>query len=332
MVFTCALRSKASLTENEQLVRDIHEHVSRHGDAVRDVAFACDGVEVVYSAAVEGGAISHAPPCTLSDRFGTVTTATIGSYGDTVHTLINRSEYRGAFLPGFISSEDLTSMRKARTTVDAIDTIAGPPGLTLLDHCVGNQGWNQMEDICKFYEKALGFHKFWSVDDKTISTEWSALFSTVMASENEKVKMPINQPAVGKKRSQIEEFVQFYDGPGVQHLALLTPNIIATVRNLRKRGVDFIDVPNTYYDTLRQRLSGSKIHVKEDLQTLEELDILVDFDDGGYLLQLFTKPLMDRPTVFIEIIQRENFDGFGAGNFRSLFEAIERDQAMRGTL
>ena len=206
--------------------------------------------------------------------------------------------------------------------------------LARIDHCVGNQDWNEMASACAFYEQCLSFHRFWSVDDSQICTDFSALSSIVMASANDVVKMPINEPARAKKRSQIEEFVIFNSGPGVQHIALLTPDIISTVSAMRARGVEFISVPNTYYDTLRHRLSTEKRswQLREDLDVVQSLNILIDYDEQGYLLQLFTKPLIDRPTVFIEIIQRNNFDGFGIGNFKSLFEAIEREQAERGNL
>ncbi|KAI7164442.1 4-hydroxyphenylpyruvate, partial [Hortaea werneckii] len=204
--------------------------------------------------------------------------------------------------------------------------------LEAIDHCVGNQDWQEMDAACDFYERCLGFHRFWSVDDKDICTDFSALKSVVMSSPNDVVKMPINEPAVGKKKSQIEEYVDFYNGPGVQHIALRTPDILTTVSNMKARGVEFISVPETYYTEIRERLRKTGMKLNESFETIQNLNILIDFDEGGYLLQLFTKPLMDRPTVFIEVIQRNNFDGFGAGNFKSLFEAIEREQAARGNL
>jgi 4-hydroxyphenylpyruvate dioxygenase len=197
---------------------------------------------------------------------------------------------------------------------------------------VGNQDWDEMEAACEYYEKTLGFHRFWSVDDKDISTEFSALKSVVMASPDERIKMPINEPAKGKRKSQIEEYVDFYDGAGVQHIALRTNDIITTVTNLRERGIEFIKVPDTYYASMSKRLANAGMKLDEDFAALKDLGILIDFDEGGYLLQLFTKHLMDRPTVFIEIIQRNNFSGFGAGNFKALFEAIEREQMARGNL
>ncbi|KAG9556346.1 4-hydroxyphenylpyruvate dioxygenase, partial [Aureobasidium melanogenum] len=204
--------------------------------------------------------------------------------------------------------------------------------LEAIDHCVGNQDWNEMDDVCAYYEKALGFHRFWSVDDKDMCTEFSALKSVVMASPNEVIKMPINEPAEGKKQSQIEEYVDFYGGAGVQHVAFRTTDIVTAIRNLKARGMEFIKVPETYYVAMRKRLEAAGMKLNEDFDVLASLDILIDFDEGGYLLQLFTKHVLDRPTVFIEIIQRNNFDGFGAGNFKSLFEAIEREQELRGNL
>ena len=330
-VFTSPLRSHAHLPEDEPItpeekkhLAEIHAHLERHGDAVKDVAFEVDNVEGVYNRAVAGGAVAIQPPTVLKDpKFGSVTTAVICTYGDTTHTLISRDNYTGPFLPGFRAVNKATS---------AISMPEIP--LKRIDHCVGNQSWDEMDAACAFYEQCLSFHRFWSVDDSQICTEFSALSSVVMASPNELVKMPINEPAQGKKKSQIEEYVIFNSGAGVQHIALLTEDIITSVTNLRARGVDFINVPKSYYDTIRQRLKTEKRNwdLKEDLDTIERLNILIDYDEGGYLLQLFTKPLMDRPTVFIEIIQRNHFEGFGAGNFKSLFEAIEREQAERGNL
>lgn len=330
-VFTSPIRSHKYLPEDEPisesekaLLEEAHAHLERHGDAVKDVAFEVDNVDAVYSRAVAQGADAVQPPQTIRDKqFGSVTTAVIRTYGDTTHTLISRDNYTGPFLPGFRAVEQKPS------------AIALPEvNLARIDHCVGNQDWNAMVAACAFYEQCLSFHRFWSVDDSQISTEFSALNSIVMASENNIVKMPINEPAPGKKRSQIEEYVIFNSGAGVQHIAILTPDIISCVTALRARGVQFIDVPDTYYDTMRQRLKTEKRNweLQEDFATIERLNILIDYDEQGYLLQLFTKPLMDRPTVFIEIIQRNAFEGFGAGNFKSLFEAIEREQAERGNL
>ncbi|OAA63012.1 4-hydroxyphenylpyruvate dioxygenase [Cordyceps fumosorosea ARSEF 2679] len=330
-VFTSPLRSAAHLPADEpiaaderRLLADVYAHMERHGDAVKDVAFEVDDVAAVYDSAVKGGADAVQPPRTVSDEHGSVTTAVIRTYGDTTHTLIARSPgYAGIFMPGF---------RAGKPSTAAVDLPVVP--LARIDHCVGNQDWDEMNAACRFYESALSFHRFWSVDDNQISTEFSALSSIVMASPNNLVKMPINEPAPGKKKSQIEEYVVFNSGAGVQHIALLTRDIITSVTALRARGVEFINVPQTYYDTMRHRLKTEKRNweLREDLDTIQRLNILIDYDEGGYLLQLFTKPLMDRPTVFIEIIQRNDFEGFGAGNFKSLFEAIEREQAERGNL
>jgi 4-hydroxyphenylpyruvate dioxygenase len=332
-VLTSPLKSYTALdgdepitSEERSLLKDIYQHLERHGDAVKDVAFEVDNVEAVYAQAVAQDAVSIQPPRTIRDENGFVTTAIIRTYGDTTHTLISRSSYSGLFLPGFRGIP--------QSKVDPLQKFLPCVQLEAIDHCVGNQDWGAMEAACEYYERCLSFHRFWSVDDTQISTEFSALNSIVMASPNNVVKMPINEPAPGKKKSQIEEYVDFYSGAGVQHIALRTDNIIAAVSNLRARGVEFINVPSTYYTTMRQRLKTDKRgwELKEDFDVIEKLNILIDFDEGGYLLQLFTKPLMDRPTVFLEIIQRNEFDGFGAGNFKSLFEAIEREQAERGNL
>ncbi|KAL1976205.1 hypothetical protein VTN31DRAFT_2487 [Thermomyces dupontii] len=309
--------------EEQDLVREIHAHLEKHGDGVKDVAFQVDSVDAVFSAAAANGARIVSEPKTLSDEHGEVKVATIRTYGDTTHTLVERSAYRGTFLPGYRSEVD---------SVDPISKILPDVKLRRIDHCVGNQDWDEMERACEYYEKVLGFHRFWSVDDKQICTEFSALKSIVMSSDNDIVKMPINEPAHGKKKSQIEEYVDFYDGPGVQHIALLTDDIISAISNLRARGMEFVSVPPTYYEDMWKRLKKAGMMPKEDWEEIKRLNLLIDFDEGGYLLQLFTKHLMDRPTVFIEIIQRHNFSGFGAGNFKALFEAIEREQALRGNL
>jgi len=319
----CLEQAKRFSPEDEKLLKEIHVHQEQHGDAVKDVAFEVDSVDAVYYQAVNRGAESVSEPQTISDSNGTVRTATIKTYGDTTHTLIEKSNYRGIFLPGY---------RAEKTARDPLSRFLPQVQLEAIDHCVGNQDWDEMEDVCDYYENVLGFHRFWSVDDKDICTEYSALKSIVMASPNNVVKMPINEPAKGKKQSQIEEYVDFYGGAGVQHIALRTDNIIRDITNLKARGVEFIKVPETYYDSMQLRLKRQGMVLNEDFETLKSLDILIDFDEGGYLLQLFTKHLMDRPTVFIEIIQRNNFSGFGAGNFKSLFEAIEREQELRGNL
>ncbi len=365
-VFTSPIRSRAHLPADEPispadlaLLAEMHAHIERHGDAVKDVAFEVDDAAAVHASAVAGGAESvRAPQCFRDEARGrSVTTAVIRTYGDTTHTLITRhaasypsspSEAGSAddyfFLPGFVP-------RGAQPS--SVAAAAPPVALASIDHCVGNQSWGEMASACALYESALGFRRFWSVDDSVICTEFSALSSVVMASPDAggTVKMPINEPAVGRlgRKSQIEEYVIFNSGPGVQHIALLTDDIVACVAALRARGVEFISVPATYYEAVRRRLAaddgdddgddGGKTgggrrrwKLQEDMDTLERLSILIDYDEGGYLLQLFSKPLVDRPTVFIEIIQRHGFDGFGAGNFKSLFEAIEREQAERGNL
>lgn len=332
-VLTSPVKSYSALAEDEPispedraLLKEIYEHLERHGDAVKDVAFEVDDVQGVYEQATEQDAVSVQPPRKIKDEDGSVTTAIIRTYGDTTHTLISRDSYRGPFLPGYKAI--------ASSKQDPLQKLLPKVTLEAIDHCVGNQDWGAMEAACEYYERCLSFHRFWSVDDSQISTEFSALNSIVMASPNNVVKMPINEPAPGKKKSQIEEYVNFYGGAGVQHIALRTNDIIAAVTNLRARGVEFINVPETYYATmrLRMKMENRSWKLQEDFDTIQKLNILIDFDEGGYLLQLFTKPLMDRPTVFIEIIQRNDFDGFGAGNFKSLFEAIEREQAERGNL
>lgn len=313
--------------EEKALVREMHAHMEKHGDAVKDVAFEVDSVDGVYDSAVAAGAAVVRAPNTVSNGSdGSVRFATIKTYGDTTHTLIQKLDYSGVFLPGY----------RAETSIDPVSRFLPKIDLEAIDHCVGNQDWDEMEGACEYYERMLGFHRFWSVDDKDICTEYSALKSIVMASPNDVVKMPINEPAYGKKQSQIEEYIAFNSGAGVQHIALRTTDILATITNLKARGVEFIKVPDTYYAAMRERLArtakANRWELQEDFDRIRELDILIDFDEGGYLLQLFTKHLMDRPTVFIEIIQRRNFEGFGAGNFKSLFEAIEREQELRGNL
>lgn len=233
----------------------------------------------MFEAAIAAGAKPVAFPSTISDKQGSIRHATIQTYGDTLHTLVERGSYRGAFLPGYRTESGQDSLNKYLPAVT----------LEAVDHCVGNQDWDEMDSVCEYYEKALGFHRFWSVDDKDICTEFSALKSIVMASPNEVVKMPINEPAKGKKQSQIEEYVDFYGGAGVQHIALRTKDIIRDITNLKERGVEFIKVPETYYDSMRRRLEAAGMTLNEDFETLKSLDILIDFDEGGYLLQLFTK-------------------------------------------
>ncbi|KAK9371682.1 Glyoxalase/Bleomycin resistance protein/Dihydroxybiphenyl dioxygenase [Lipomyces chichibuensis] len=322
--FVSVLKNKGKDQEECFLIQEISQHIADHGDGVKDVAFEVDNIYAVWNYISKHGAKLISFPTELSDEHGTVIIATLATYGDTTHSLIQRADYTGAFLPGYSTT--------VYPSTDSVEVLLPPVNLANIDHCVGNQDWNQMEVVCEYYEKALGFHRFWSVDDKDIFTEFSALKSIVMASPNDVIKMPINEPAIGKKKSQIEEFIEFYGGAGVQHIALRTQNIIETITNMKARGVEFISVPSTYYEQMRIRLSNSSIKLNEDFTMLEKLNILIDFDERGYLLQLFTKPLMDRPTAFIEIIQRNNFEGFGAGNFKSLFESIELEQAKRGNL
>ncbi|ODV92224.1 hypothetical protein CANCADRAFT_84118 [Tortispora caseinolytica NRRL Y-17796] len=323
--FVSVLRALHSIEGPEkELCQEIQDHCSKHGDGVKDVAFEVDDCEAVYKAAIKRGARSVREPYSLKDQFGSVVLATIETYGETTHTFIERQNYSGPFLPTY-SAPRMGQECQLSSILPKIE-------LMHIDHCVGNQDWDEMEKVCEYYEKTLNFHRFWSVDDKDICTEYSALKSIVMASHDERIKMPINEPAVGKKKSQIEEFIEYYDGPGVQHIAIRVDDILKTVDHMRRRGVEFIAVPPAYYDNIKKRLETSKVSIEQDFKDIQDRNLLIDFDDHGYLLQLFTKPLMDRPTVFIEIIERHNFEGFGAGNFKSLFEAIEREQKERGNL
>ncbi|XP_076675347.1 4-hydroxyphenylpyruvate dioxygenase [Andrena cerasifolii] len=296
-------------------------HLSRHGDGVHDVAFSVEDIDTIVKIAKERGAKVVKDIWEEKDDYGVVRLATLRTYGDTYHTLIDKSKYKGVFLPGFQKlPEDMFSINLPKI------------GLNFVDHIVGNQPDKQMEPVAKWYEQCLQFHRFWSVDDTQLHTEYSALRSIVMTNWEETVKLPINEPAPGKKRSQIQEYVEYYGGAGVQHIALNTHDIITAIQNLRARGVEFLDVPNAYYDMLRKHLKTSSVQILEDLSTLQKLKILIDYDENGYLLQIFTKNMQDRPTLFIEVIQRRNHNGFGAGNFQALFEAIEMEQAKRGNL
>jgi 4-hydroxyphenylpyruvate dioxygenase len=293
---------------------EIAAHVAKHGDGVRDIAFWVDDARTAFARARERGATAVQEPRADRDAYGEVVTAAIATYGDTIHSIVERRNYRGLFLPGFVP------LTPAFTPP--------PTGLEYVDHCVGNVELGKMNQWVGFYERVLGFYNLLSFDDKDISTEYSALMSKVMSNGNGRIKFPINEPAQGKKKSQIEEYLDFYRGPGVQHIAIATNDIIETVSALRTRGVEFLTVPSTYYDTLLDRVG----QIDEDLAPLRDLGILVDRDDEGYLLQLFTKPVQDRPTLFYEIIQRKGARSFGKGNFRALFESIEREQALRGNL
>lgn len=293
---------------------EISKHVQKHGDGVKVLALWVDDAEKSFNETVKRGARAIHKPQTLKDENGEVKVASIATYGETIHTFVERKNYTGAFLPGY---------QKANSKIKSI-----PVGLKHVDHCVGNVGWGEMNTWVKFYEEVLGFKLLLTFDDKDISTEYSALMSKVVSNGNGYVKFPINEPAEGKKKSQIEEYLDFYKGPGVQHIAIATDNIIETVAELRKRGIEFLVVPDSYYDDLLDRVGS----IDEDIKKIKELNILVDRDEEGYLLQLFTKPVEDRPTLFYEIIQRKGAQSFGKGNFKALFESIEREQAKRGTL
>ncbi|XP_048370484.1 4-hydroxyphenylpyruvate dioxygenase [Sphaerodactylus townsendi] len=297
-------------------------HLVEHGDGVRDIAFEVKDCNFIVQKARERGAVVVKEPWVEEDKFGKVKFAVIQTYGDTTHTLIEKLDYKGLFLPGF----------EPPLFKDPLLKSLPPGGLKFIDHVVGNQPDHEMVPVAEWYQKNLLFHRFWSVDDKQLHTAFSALRSIVVANYEETIKMPINEPALGKKKSQIQEYVDYYGGPGVQHIALNTSDIISSIVNLKKRGMEFMSVPSSYYQQLRKKLESAKIKVKENIDKLQELKILVDFDEKGYLLQIFTKPVQDRPTVFLEVIQRHNHQGFGAGNFKSLFEAIEADQDARGNL
>ena len=294
---------------------EIARHVGLHGDGVRDIALQVDNVDAAYLETTKRGARGVHAPYTLRDDSGEVRMASIAAYGDTLHTFVERRNFKGPFLPGFVA-------------VNGPDAVSRPTGLKYIDHMVGNVGWNQMNNWVHFYEDVMGFRLYQTFDDKDISTEYSALMSKVMSNGNGRIKFPINEPAEGRKKSQIEEYLDFYGGPGVQHIALGTGNIIDTVTRLRDQGVDFLKVPSSYYRELTARVGK----IDEPLDRLEELGILVDRDDEGYMLQIFSRPVEDRPTLFYEVIQRKGSRSFGKGNFRALFEAIEREQGLRGNL
>ncbi len=293
----------------------IADHIYKHGDGVKMLALRVDDAADAWHQTTLRGGRSFMEPQKLTDDFGEVVMSGIHTYGETVHLFIERKNYKGAFMPGF--KEWKTPHYNPEST-----------GLQYVDHCVGNVGWNQMEPWVKFYEQVMGFKNILSFDDNDISTEYSALMSKVMSNGNGFVKFPINEPAEGKKKSQVEEYLDFYDGEGCQHVALATKDIVKTVTDLRNRGVEFLPIPGSYYADLLQRVG----HIDEDISPLQELGILVDRDDEGYLLQIFTKPVEDRPTLFFEIIQRKGAKSFGKGNFKALFESIEREQEMRGNL
>lgn len=302
------------LTTPLRSTHPIAEHVHRHGDGVRTVALWVDDAHQAWVETTKRGAISAAEPYVLSDDQGEVVLSSIRVYGDTIHTFVERKNYDGVFMPGF-------------RAIDS-DPVARPTGLLHVDHMVGNVGWHEMDKWVNFYAKVMGFTLYQHFDDKDISTEYSALMSKVMANANGFVKFPINEPAEGKRKSQVEEYLDFFPGPGVQHIALATNDILHTVNRLQEQGVEFLRVPHTYYTELQGRVGK----IDEPLEELEKLGILVDRDDEGYMLQIFTRPVEDRPTLFFEIIQRHGSRSFGKGNFKALFEAIEREQQARGNL
>lgn len=292
----------------------IADHVYKHGDGVKVIALKVEDATSAWNETTKRGGRSFMEPVTLSDDDGEVVMSGIHTYGETVHLFIERNGYSGVFMPGF---------RKWESAYQPSDT-----GLLYVDHCVGNVGWNQMNPWVQFYEEVMGFRNILTFDDKDISTEYSALMSKVMSNGNGFVKFPINEPAEGKKKSQVEEYLDFYNGEGVQHVAIATNDIVTTVTEIQKRGVEFLNIPSSYYDELPDRVG----HIDEDLEPLKQLGILVDRDNEGYLLQIFTKPVEDRPTLFFEIIQRKGAKSFGKGNFKALFEALEKEQDARGNL
>jgi len=292
----------------------ISDHIKLHGDGVRDIALWIDDAEAAYRETTKRGARGVMEPTVFKDEFGEIKKSAIAIYGDTIHTFVERKNYRGVFMPGYKPMPE--------------DRIARPVGLKYVDHCVGNVELGAMNKWVDFYMNVMGFKLFKHFDDKDISTEYSALMSKVMTSGNERIKFPINEPAPGKRKSQIEEYLEYYRSPGVQHIAMATENILDTVNKLTERGLDFLYVPSTYYDDLQARVGK----IDEPLDELKKLGILVDRDDEGYLLQIFTKPVEDRPTLFFEVIQRKGSKSFGKGNFKALFESIEREQAARGNL
>jgi 4-hydroxyphenylpyruvate dioxygenase len=308
-VLTTAIRPDLS-ADAERIARHVHEH----GDGVRDLALWVDDTRDAFRKAVERGAEPVQQPTVMTDDDGEIVIASFRIYGETIHSLVERKNYRGLFMPGF----------------RPVEPHFNPPevGLKYVDHCVGNVELGKMNYWVEFYARVMGFRNLLTFDDKTISTEYSSLMSKVMANGNDRIKFPINEPAQGKRKSQIDEYLDFYKGPGVQHMALATDDIIRTVTTLRDRGVEFLSVPTTYYDDLQKRVGK----IDEPVDQLAALGILIDRDPDGYLLQIFTKPVEDRPTVFYEIIQRKGAKSFGAGNFKALFEAIEREQGLRGNL
>jgi 4-hydroxyphenylpyruvate dioxygenase len=302
------------LTTPLRTANPIADHIYKHGDGVKVLALKVEDATSAFKETIKRGAKAWLEPTTLKDDNGEVVLSGIHTYGDTVHLFVERKNYNGVFMPGF---------REWKSNYNPTVT-----GLLYVDHCVGNVGWNQMNPWVKFYEDVMGFKNILSFDDKDISTEYSALMSKVMSNGNGFVKFPINEPAEGKKKSQVEEYLEFYNGEGVQHVAIATNDIVKTVTELQKRGVEFLSIPPSYYETVLDRVGK----IDEDLQPLQQLGVLIDRDDEGYLLQIFSKPLEDRPTLFFEIIQRKGAKSFGKGNFKALFEALEREQEARGNL
>lgn len=297
----------------------INDHIVKHGDGVKVIALWVDDCRSAYEETTKRGAKSFMEPTVEKDEHGEIIRAGIHTYGETVHVFVERKNYNGIFLPGFVEWKS--------------DYNPEPVGLKYIDHMVGNVGWNEMDVWVKWYEDVMGFENFLSFDDKQITTEYSALMSKVMSNGNGRIKFPINEPAEGKKKSQIEEYLDFYEGPGVQHIAVATNDILTTVSEMRKRGVEFLSTPpNEYYNAVPGRLLAHNHKLNENIEQLKALGIMIDADEEGYLLQIFTKPIEDRPTLFFEIIQRMGARGFGAGNFKALFESIEREQENRGTL
>ena len=302
------------LTTSLEKGGEINDHIDLHGDGVKVIALWVEDATKAWEETTKRGAKSYMKPVKVEDDDGHIVKSGIYTYGETVHVFIERKNYNGVFLPGYKKWESHYNPT--------------PVGLKFIDHMVGNVGWNEMNTWCQFYAKVMGFAQIISFDDNDISTEFTALMSKVMSNGNGRIKFPINEPAEGKKKSQIEEYIEFYNGPGVQHIAVATDDIVKTVSAMRDRGVEFLYVPENYYDDLLDRVG----EIDEDIEVLKQHGVLIDRDDEGYLLQLFTKPVVDRPTMFFEIIQRKGAQSFGKGNFKALFEAIEREQENRGTL